>query len=99
MKVDRIIKNIIKYTYHISTLHLSVILEWQGQFQMVSHKIHNLYVNKDFVIFLTSKLITFFIDGFTSCINSESMAYLLGRSAHIYGIWDLEGEVHWVWDL
>jgi hypothetical protein len=27
------------------------------------------------------------------------MAYLLGGSAHIYWIWDLEGEVHLIWDL
>ena len=30
--------------------NLSVILEWQRQFQMVSHKNYNLNVNEDFVI-------------------------------------------------
>jgi hypothetical protein len=35
---------------------------------------------------LTSKLITFFIDGFTSGMKSQSMTYLLGGSAHIYWI-------------
>jgi hypothetical protein len=49
---------------------------------------------------LTSKLIGFFIDGFTSGIKSQSMAYLLGGSAHIYiGFEDLEGEVLSIWDL
>jgi hypothetical protein len=56
------------------------------QFQMVSHKNYNLNVNEDFVIFLTSKLILFFIDAFTSGMKSQSMAYLLGGSAHIYWI-------------
>ena len=32
---------------------------------MVSHKNYNLNVNEDFVILLTSKLITCFIEGFT----------------------------------
>jgi hypothetical protein len=59
---------------------------------MGSHKNHNLNVNEDFVIFLTSKLISFFIDGFTSGMKSQSMAYLLGASGHIYWIRDLEGE-------
>ena len=36
------------------------------------------------LIFLTSKLITFFIDGFTSGMKSQSTAYLLSGSAHIY---------------
>ena len=58
---------------------------------------HN--VNEDFVMFLTSKLITFFIDGFTFGIKSQSMAYLLSESAHIYWILDLVSEVHSIWDL
>ena len=62
---------------------------------MVSHKKYNLNVNEDFdVVFLTSKLIACFIDGFTSGMNSQSIAYLLHESAHIYFILDFEGEVH-----
>jgi hypothetical protein len=34
------------------------------------------------------------VDGFTSGMKSHLMAYLLGGSAHIYWIRDLEGEVH-----
>jgi hypothetical protein len=61
---------------------------------MVSHKNYNLDVHEDFVIFWTSKFITFFIDGFTFGMKSQSIAYLLSGSAHIYLISDLEGEVH-----
>jgi ligand-binding sensor domain-containing protein len=64
---------------------------------MVSHKNFNNNVNEDFVIFLTSKLITFFVDGFTSGMKSQSIVYLLSGSAHIYWILDLEGEVHSIW--
>ena len=66
---------------------------------MVSHKNYNLNVNKDFVICLTSKLITCFIDGFTSGTKSQSIANVLIGSAHIYWILDLEGQVHSIWDL
>ena len=38
----------------------------------------------EFCKFSTSKLITFFIDGFTSGMKSQSIAYLLSGSAHIY---------------
>jgi hypothetical protein len=44
--------------------------------------------------FLTSKLITCFIDGFTSKRKSQSIAYLFNGSEHIYWILDLENEVH-----
>ena len=37
---------------------------------IVSHKNYNLGASEDFVIFLTSKLITCFIDGFTSKMKS-----------------------------
>ena len=50
-------------------------------------------------MFLTSKLVSCFIDGFTSGMKSQSIAYLLLGSAHIYWILDLEGEVHSIWDL
>ena len=60
---------------------------------------YNLNINEDFVMFLTSKLIMCFIDGFTSGMKSQSIAYLLIGSAHIYWILDLEGEVHSIWDL
>ena len=64
----------------------------------MNHKNDNLNVNEDFVIFLTSKLITCFIDGFTSGMKSQSIIYLLIGSAPIYWISDLEGEVHSIWD-
>ena len=67
--------------------------------QMVSHKIYNLNVNKDKVMFLTSKLVARFIYGFISEMKSQSIAYLLLGSAHIYWILDLQGEVHSIWDL
>ena len=79
--------------------NLSVILEWQRQLQMVSHKNYNLNVYEDFVIFLTSKLSTFFIDGFASGMKSHSIAYLLIKSAHIYWILNLAGEVDSIWNL
>ena len=41
---------------------------------LVSHKNDNLGANDGFVMFLTSKLITCFIDGFTSKRNSQSIA-------------------------
>ena len=66
---------------------------------MVIHKNYNLNANEGFVIFLTSKLITCFIDGFTLKMKSQSIAYLLNESEHIYWILDLEGEVHSIWDL
>ena len=66
---------------------------------MISHKNYNLSANESFVIFLTSKLLTWFIDGFTSKMKSQSIAYLLYGSEHIYWIWDLENEVHSIWDL
>ena len=46
---------------------------------------------------MTSKLITCFIDGFTSERKSKSIAYLLNESEHIYWILDLEDEVHSIW--
>ena len=66
---------------------------------MASHKNHNLGANEGFVIFLTSKLFTCFIGGFTLKMKSQSIAYLLNESEHIYWILDLEGEVHSIWDL
>jgi hypothetical protein len=50
-------------------------------------------------MFLTSKLITCFIHGFTSGMKCQSIAYLLTGSTHIYCILDLEGEVHLIWDF
>ena len=44
---------------------------------MVRYKNYNLNVNEEFVMFLTSKLITCFIDGFTSIMKSQSIAYLV----------------------
>ena len=50
-------------------------------------------------MFLTSKLVSCFIDCFTSGMKSQSIVELLLQSAHIYLILDLEGEVHSIWDL
>ena len=38
---------------------------------MVSHKNYNLNASDNFVIFLTSKSITFYIDGFTLVVKSQ----------------------------
>ena len=51
------------------------------------------------VIFLTSKLITCFIGGFTLTMKPQSIAHSLIRSEHVYWNLDLEGEVHLMWDL
>ena len=66
---------------------------------LVSHKNYNLNANEGFVILLTSKLITCFVDGFTLETKSQLIAYLLNGSEHIYWSLDLEGEVHSIWDL
>ena len=58
---------------------------------MVSHKNHNLNANEGFAMFLTSKLI------FTLKIKSQSLAYLLNESEHIYWTLDLEDEMHSIW--
>ena len=63
----------------------------------VSHKIYNLNANEGFVMFLTSKSITCFINGFTSKRKSQLIVYLLNESEHIYWILDLENEVHSIW--
>ena len=61
---------------------------------MVSYKNYNLNAKWGFCHFLTFKLITCFIDGFTLRRKSQSIAYLLNESEHIYWILDLETEVH-----
>ena len=66
---------------------------------MISYKNYNLSANEGFVTFLTSKLITCFINGFTLKTNSQSIAYLLNGSEDIHWILDFEGEVHSMWDL
>ena len=63
----------------------------------LSHKKFNLNANEGFVMFLTSRLITCFIDTFTSKRKSQSIAYLLHGSEQIYWIMDLEDEVHSIW--
>ena len=40
--------------------------------------------NEDFVMFIASKLITYFIDGFTLRIKSQSIAYLLSEMNILY---------------
>ena len=42
---------------------------------LVCHKNYNLSANEGFVIFLTFKLITCFIDGLTPKMKSQSIAY------------------------
>ena len=64
---------------------------------MVSHKNYNLIANEGFEMFLTSKLITCFIDGPSLERKSQSVAYLLNESEHIYWILDLNNEVHSIW--
>ena len=61
---------------------------------MVSHKNYNLNTNEGFVMFLTSKLITCFIDGFTTKRKSQSIVYFLNGSEHIYWVLDFDNEVH-----
>ena len=73
--------------------------EWQRQSQKISYKKFNVNVNEDFVMFLISKLIACFINGFTFGMKSQSIAWLPIGSAHIYWILDLEGKVHSIWDL
>ena len=51
---------------------------------MVSHKNYNLSASDDFVKKLTYELITLFIDDFTLKLKSQSTAYLLNGSEHIY---------------
>ena len=66
---------------------------------VVSHKNHNLSANEGFVIIFTSKLTICFIGSFTLKMKSQSIAYLLNESEHVYWILDLDGEVHSIWDL
>ena len=51
---------------------------------MVSHTNYNVSANEGFVIFLTSNLITCFIDGFTMKLKSPLIVYLLNESEHMY---------------
>jgi hypothetical protein len=51
---------------------------------MVSHKNYNLNAHDGIVIFLTSKLIAWFIGGFTLKLKSQLIVYLLNGSEHIY---------------
>ena len=68
---------------------------------MVSLKNYNLSTNEGFVTFMTSKLITWFIAGLALKVKSwsDSIAYLLNGSEHIYWILNLEDEVHSIWAI
>ena len=59
--------------------------------QMVSHRNYDLNGNEDYVMFLTSKLITYITDSFTSGTKSQSTAYLLSGSVQTnildFGFW------------
>ena len=66
---------------------------------MLCHKNHKFGANEGFVIFLTSILITCFIDNFTLKMESQSISCLLSKSECIYWILDLENEVHSMWIL
>ena len=60
---------------------------------MVSHKNHNLSANEGFVIFLTSKLTTCFVDGVTLKMKSPSIAYqFLNGGESIYWVLDFEDD-------
>ena len=63
---------------------------------MESHKNYHLNVEELFIS-LTSKLITYFVDGFNSEMKSKSFAYSLSGTEHIYiyiniyvGVWALK---------
>jgi hypothetical protein len=71
---------------HLMNTCTNLPWEWQRQFQMISYKNKNFNVNEDFVMFLISRLITCFINGSTSGMKSQSIAYLPIGSAHIYSI-------------
>ena len=64
------------------------------EYFVVSHKNYNLSANKGFVLFLTFKLITCFINNFTSKMKYQSTVYLLNESEHMYRILNIENEVH-----
>ena len=66
---------------------------------MVICKNYNLNANEGFVVFLTFKLTTCFIGGFTLTMKPQSIAHLLNGNEHIYWVLDLEGEVHSIWDV
>jgi hypothetical protein len=58
---------------------------------MLSHKNYDLNANEGFVTFLTSKLSTCFIDGFTLKMKSQSITCLLNKSEHAHiGFWTLK---------
>ena len=58
-------------------------------FLMVRHKNYNSNANEGFVMFLTSKLITCFIDDFTSKRKSQSIAYYSMEDNIYIGFWTL----------
>jgi hypothetical protein len=60
---------------------------------------YNLTVNEGLVIVFTFKLITCFIVGFTLKMKSQSMAYLLNESEHMYWILNLGDDTHSIRDL
>ena len=47
-------------------------------------QLNNFNANEDFVMFIASKLITYFIDGFTLRIKSQSIAYLRSEMNILY---------------
>ena len=51
---------------------------------MASHNNYNFGFNEAFVMFLTSKSITCFIDSLASKRKSQSITYLLNGNEHIY---------------
>ena len=85
----------VKHTEY-ETVKFSSLLRMTKTLLMASHENYNLGAREGFVMLLTSKLITCFIDGFTLRMKSKSIACLLNEREHIYWIWDLEDEVHLV---
>ena len=57
---------------------------------MLSHNVFSLCVNEGFVTFFTSNIFTCFIDGFTSKMKSQSMAYLLSGTDIYIEFWTLK---------
>ena len=66
---------------------------------IVSYKNYNLSANEDFVTFFNFQVNYVLYWRFHFQNEIQSIVYLLNGSEHIYRIWDLENEVHSIWDL
>ena len=61
------------------------------------NKDYSLNTNEDFIIFLISKLITYFIDGFILGMKSQNCLFYQVVVQDIHWFLNLEGEVHSIW--